>query len=49
MRPIPTGIIKPLDDDESDDDKDSRHGCWENEASYSSSEYLAHKQEKTTF
>jgi hypothetical protein len=47
MRPIPTGIIKPLDDDESDDDKDSRHGCWENEASYSSSEYLAHKQEKT--
>ena len=46
MRPIPTGIIKPLDDDESDDDKDSRQGCWENEASYSSSEYLAHKQER---
>lgn len=47
MRPIPTGIIKPLDDDFSDDDKDSRHGSWEHEASYSSSEYLAHKQERS--
>ncbi|XP_063438863.1 uncharacterized protein LOC134719876 isoform X1 [Mytilus trossulus] len=47
MRPIPTGIIKPLDDDYSDEDKDSQQGRWETETSYSSSEYLAHKQERT--
>ncbi|XP_060080549.1 uncharacterized protein LOC132559931 [Ylistrum balloti] len=53
-RPIPTGIIKPLEDDEEnefhypsrrlDDDK----GSWDNfqqQANYSSTEYLAHKQE----
>lgn len=53
-RPIPTGIIKPLEDDEDseldfpdrrmDDDK----GSWDNfqqQANYSSTEYLAHKQE----
>ncbi|XP_062612392.1 uncharacterized protein LOC134274153 [Saccostrea cucullata] len=58
-RPIPTGIIKPLEDDEdfddvSDDNEFVTRSHQEiskasvvdsNEANYSSSEYLAHKQE----
>ncbi|KAJ8301350.1 hypothetical protein KUTeg_020337, partial [Tegillarca granosa] len=56
-RPIPTGIIKPLDDEESrenddimDSSQDDIKEEWDNsfqqqQANYSSTEYLAHKQE----
>ena len=42
-RPIPTGIIKPIDDEE---DSLQFKTSYNNQASYSSSEYLAHKQEE---
>ncbi|KAK3610547.1 hypothetical protein CHS0354_008982 [Potamilus streckersoni] len=41
-RPIPTGIIKPIDDDDSYAD----HKSVYRDQSYSSTEYLAHKQEE---
>ena len=56
-RPIPTGIIKPLEDEDFDDILDdhefvtrsyqeiSKPSWNSSEASYSSTEYLAHKQE----
>lgn len=43
-RPIPTGIIKPIDDDGDIIIMDK--SCFQNQASYSSTEYLAHKQEE---
>ncbi|KAK3103404.1 hypothetical protein FSP39_018967 [Pinctada imbricata] len=58
-RPIPTGIIKPLEDEDYDDVSDDREfvtrsyqeiskpAVNSSEASYSSTEYLAHKQEST--
>ena len=43
-RPIPTGIIKPIDDDGDMIIMDK--SCFQNQANYSSTEYLAHKQEE---
>ncbi|XP_060584421.1 microtubule-associated protein futsch-like isoform X3 [Ruditapes philippinarum] len=42
-RPIPTGIIKPIDDE---DDNIQTKANFQNQTSYSSTEYLAHKQEE---
>ncbi|WAR25534.1 PCLO-like protein, partial [Mya arenaria] len=42
-RPIPTGIIKPIDDD---GDSFPDNSTFQNQANYSSTEYLAHKQEE---
>ena len=42
-RPIPTGIIKPIDDD---DDFPLDKTSFQSQASYSSTEYLAHKHEE---
>ena len=51
-RPIPTGIIKPLEDEYDLSDEDSNNNYEESEnaeaqqqSNYSSTEYLAHKQE----
>ncbi|KAL4226640.1 hypothetical protein ACF0H5_014621 [Mactra antiquata] len=43
-RPIPTGIIKPIDDE--DDSNIASKPTFQSQASYSSTEYLAHKQEE---
>lgn len=43
-RPIPTGIIKPIDDDSDIIIMDK--SSFQNQANYSSTEYLAHKQEE---
>lgn len=42
-RPIPTGIIKPIDDE---GDNITTKANFQSQASYSSTEYLAHKQEE---
>ena len=43
-RPIPTGIIKPIDDETNYADDYKAH--YQNQTNYSSTEYLAHKQEE---
>ena len=47
-RPIPTGIIKPLDDESDlrDNYAENYKAHYQNQTNYSSTEYLAHKQEE---
>ena len=47
-RPIPTGIIKPIDDesDQRDSYAETYKAHYQNQTNYSSTEYLAHKQEE---